>query len=386
MFEIDSSPAARNVATLVEGGSEDTSEFWDRYLKEQLAQDPRAQRYWRIGETADPLSDELSRLLEQMLHQVPGPGRLRLLGGEMTRAEVEIDGHKWTPSQRLAARAYNVLRRWCLAVADPRIRWLSEHAPVRHYVALLGALVRVWQQRDWLPEHRLAALANTLFGAFIRTDRTSGYIETLSDAEREEVLVELRNTAAAQHAAALAFAALHRAGTDEFFEWQPFLTRGVALGIFVPGAETGSLIASMVDARPTPQEVKDRLSVVTAYTDDEHWARRQCAELGFKEVELRDLDNPNYPLEIMVEGGVDLLLDPRVVALAREALAYESARGVRVRSGSDLLAVALDKPVYGIAGGREVESRDPVSDSTLARMIGDGVAFGAIVGKYAQSA
>ena len=387
LFEIDTSPAARRVASLVEESSEDTSEFWDRYLKEQLAQDPRAPRYWRIGDAADPLSDELSRLLEQMLHQVPGPGRLRLLNGEeVTQLDLEKEGRKWTPSQRLAVRAYNVLRRWSVAVADPRIRWLSEQAPVRHYIALLGAIVRIWQQQDWLPEHRLAALASTLFGAFMRTERTSGYLETLSELERNEVLVELRKGAAPQHAAAVAFAALHRAEPDEFFEWQAFLARGIAWGIFLPGDGTGTLVASMIDVRPTAQEIRDRLTLVAAYTDDEHWARRQCAELGFKEVALDDLENPNYPLEVTVEVGVDLLTDPRVVALAREALTYEGALGVRVRTGADLLAVALQKPVYGLVGGLEVESRDPVSDSTLDQMISDGVAFGAIVGKYAQTA
>lgn len=387
LFEIDTSPAARRVASLVEESSEDTSEFWDRYLKEQLAQDPRASRYWRSRGAAEPLSDELSRLLEQMLHQVSGPGRLRLLSGEeVTKLDLEKEGRKWTPSQRLAVRAYNVLRRWCLAVADPRIRWLSEQAPVRHYVALLGAIVRIWQQRDWLPEHRLGALAGTLFGAFIRTERTSGYLEALSELERNELLVELRKGAAPQHAAAVAFAALHRAGPDEFFEWQPFLARGITWGIFLPGDEVGALVASMVDVRPTADEVRNRLTFVAKYTDDEHWARRQRAELGFKEITLDDLENPNYPLQVTVEVGVDLLTDPRVVALAREALIYEGAPGVRIRTGADLLAVALQKPVYGFVGGVEVESRDPVSDSTLDQMTSDGVAFGAIVGKYAQTA
>ena len=48
--------------------------------------------------------------------------------------------------------------------------------------------------------------------------------------------------------AAVAFAALHRAGPDEFFEWQPFLARGITWGIFLPGDETGTLVASLIDA------------------------------------------------------------------------------------------------------------------------------------------
>lgn len=388
LFEIDNTPAAHRVADLAEASQQDSSDFWDRLLKEQLAQDPRAARYaTRSAATTEPFADELGHLLDQMLHQVPTQGRLRLISGEeLERGDVEHEGRKWTPSQRLAVRAYNVLHRWSLAVADPRIRWLSESAPLVHYIGLLGALLRIWQQREWIPEHRLAKIAKTLFGAFIRTERTTGYLEALGEAERVEFLAQIRTSAAPQVAAAIAFAALRSATPDEFFEWQPFLTRGLEWDVFAPGDETGALVASLVGLKPTSEAVTTRLEMIADYTDDEHWCRRQREELGFSELLLSEFNNPNYPLEIRLDAEIDLRADPRVVALAIEALAYADVPGVRLRSGSDVLAVGLDKPVYGFVRGSEVDSAAPITAALLDELIRNDLSFGSLVGEPAQVA
>ena len=37
--------------------------------------------------------------------------------------------------------------------------------------------------------------------------------------------------------------------------------------------------------------------MIADFTDDEHWCRRQCDELGFSELLLSEFNNPNYPLE-----------------------------------------------------------------------------------------
>jgi len=277
-----------------------------------------------------------------------------------------------------------VLDRWALAIADPRVRWLSERAPLRHYIALLGAVVRIWQQRDWIPEHRLARLALNLFGAFVRTERTTGYLLMLPDDLRKRVIEELAATAAPQHAAALAFAALEAATPDDFFEWQPFLTLGLDWKIFSPSSETPNLVASMVDTRTTPGGILDRLTQVATYEDDEHWCRRQQQLLGLEEIELRDSDNPSYPLEVVVAPTLDLITDARMVTLTREALMYEGAAGIRLRAGTDLLAVSLGKPIYGMVRGVELESSQSVYESTLDEMTSEGRAFGSIVTPYSQ--
>jgi len=181
LFDINDSPVTQRINRMREEAVEADEALIDRLHREQLAQDPRLARYARRAGPGS-MADELSWLLDQMLDRVPTPNVIRLVGGTVIeREEMEREGHRWSPSARLAVRVYNVLHRWALAVADPRVRWLSELAPVRHFEYLLAALAQIWVQPDWIPEHRLTRLLETLLGAFVQTERAPGYLASLSE-------------------------------------------------------------------------------------------------------------------------------------------------------------------------------------------------------------
>jgi hypothetical protein len=361
LFDIDDTPAARRVAALQGSDPAADAEFWERYLNDELQLDPRAAHYGHRRTAAPkPLDSPLDWLLSQMLDRVPEHGVLRLLGGEM-RHNPERPGALWTPNQRLQVRAFNILQRWCRALTDPRARWFGDMAPVKHFALLLATLCEIWAQRTWLPVHRLPALAETLFGAFIRTERSTGYLFGLDSDQREAALELVRQPAIRAKACALAIAALRDAKAEQYFSWQPFLIPGIEWGIFDPASDAAEQVLSLTGIPTTAREMESRLQYVARYTDDEHWTERLTRELAFDSVVLRRFpkgDNrPSYDAELQVRGDIDLLHDPRVITLAREGLDYTRSPGIRLRVGdTDVATFAFGYPAYARTASRRLES------------------------------
>src|SRR5204863_9272657 len=71
---------------------------------------------------------------------------------------------------------------------------------------------------------------------------------------------------------------------EYLFEWQPALVAGLQLGVFDVRPESCDVIERLTGMHPSIDEVHDRLQWAAAYTDVEHWARRQQRDLGFQRV------------------------------------------------------------------------------------------------------
>lgn len=354
----------------------DDDGFWDRLARDTLASDPRVARYATTDRERGVMADDLEWLLRQLLDEVPAPNTLRLLSGEVIdRAEVERQGISWSPEARLAVRAYNVLYRWCIAVADPRLSWISDDAAVRHTEMLLGVILRIWQQRVWIAEDRLVRLLETLFGALIQTERTLGYLASCAEEERASALVTWRRGPGPDVAAALAFTCLRVHDPARAFAWQPFLIPGLEWGVF-DSQSAAALVPTLCDRTPSEGQVTERLVQVAAYTDDAHWCAAHERLLGLKEVRLAKVNNELYPLEVEIVGARGVLADPRVVTLAREALAYKRAPGLRIRAAGDLLTLSVGKPLYGYVGDKPVASIRSVRTETITHLETLGAGFG----------
>jgi hypothetical protein len=396
VFEIDDTPAARRLADAGSSDAEADAEFWDRYLRDELPLDPRWAHYQPAGAGVRvlPLDSNLGWLLDQMLHRVPLHGELHLLNGEVRNdRDFERTDQSWTPSQRLQVRAYNVLQRWCLALNDPRARWLDELAPVTHFGALVSALCEIWAQRTWLPAHRLPGLAHALFGAFIRTDRSPGYLLSIGDDERARAIAAVRNAGLQAKACALAIAALSMGKPEDFFAWQPFLIPGLEWRLFEADGETPGQVAALLGSPMTPEAVDVRLRFVARYTDDHHWATRLGEELGFSELVMLRLPRgavdvrPAYEVEVRLRADVDLLHDPRVTMVARETLDYTHASGVRIRAGARGIATfAYGYPTYLRAEGRTLESTSPMGRHELLEIERLGKGLGGLLVDEDQAA
>ena len=61
---------------------------------------------------------------------------------------------------------------------------------MRNYAALLVAVTECWEQEHF-PEDRVIRLIGTLLGSFIRTERSRGYLVSLSEDECHRVLSRL---------------------------------------------------------------------------------------------------------------------------------------------------------------------------------------------------
>jgi hypothetical protein len=384
MFDVDDTPAAERVAS---GGSsetraEDAEEFWARFFREELGRDPRATRYGALGRTSLGQAgslDEFGALLLQMLESLPAPNQLRLLDGSViTREDASRDGVPWTDARRIRARAFNVLARWCRAVADPRVRWLGEFAAVSHYEGLLGALGRIWPQATaeadadrWLTEDQLARVYEILHGAFVRTERSVGYLAGLSETDRAPVVDALRVSGAPALAAAMAFAVLRSARPATYFAWQPFLVPGLELGVLAADERSVDYLHDALGIRTTVADMERVLERAAVYIDDERWCERVAESLGIEGLSIVKSGNPNFPTELRTNAIASLRTDPRVPGLIRLAASY--LRGpFRLSNGADLMAVTYGGYVSARLGGEVVESVEWLTDEAVAQLEATG--------------
>jgi hypothetical protein len=398
VFDVDDTPARSLVESRRSDEDDaDTQEFWDRYFEDELGRDPRAKRY-SLG-TLDfghgIFLDDFAALLQQMLNRVPAPHGLSLLGPPETETE-ESDqtrpGYRWTTPQRLRVRAFNVLARWVAAIADPRLRWFGELAPVRHYVALISALAQIWPHAGgaeddelWLRSDQLSRLAESLFAAFVRSERGRGYLSGFEEALRGNVITSLRECGATSMAAAIAYRSLYRAKPETFFAWQPFLLPALEWGVMEPDERAAALAEEWLGGIVTAESMGTALHTAATYIDDEHWCAQAATEWGLRSIELKRSGNPHVPWDLIVAGASSLLHDPRLVGLVGAALAYRHTSAIRARLDGDLLVVAIGRTIIGHAGDKGFESELPLFREDLDELISAGAGFGTLLAEVAAA-
>jgi hypothetical protein len=390
VFDIDDTPASRRLdaTKTAEAVDPDADAFWGRFFQEELGRDPRTTRYRGLGggQVGDDLFlDEFGALLLQMLARAPALGQLRLLDGTIvSREDAERDGVPWTEARRIRARAFNVLARWATAVADPRVRWFGDFAAVSHYEALLGALAQIWPQaraeRDedrWLTADQLMRLFAVLHGAFVRTERSVGFVAGASDDERGEIIERLSAHGAPPIAAALAYDAMRTAKPATYFEWQPFLVPALAWGVIEADDRTVEFLQEGLGLRATLDDVERVLHRAADYIDDDRWCSQVADSLGFDRLALRKSGNPHFPSEFVLPDTVNLRRDPRVPTFVRLALGY-ARTPFRTRAGRDIVAVALGRTVAGRLDGAEADSLEVLTPDILDHLEREGLGLGAL--------
>lgn len=391
IFDIDETPALARAAGLTDEEAEEQRTSWeeleDLLAKEELARDPRIEHYRRDTAFGLPEDDDILALLRLMLDRAPAERTLRLVGGKPGEPTTKT-GTPWTPTQRLRVRLFNVLQRWSLALADPRFAWIDPAAPVRNYAALLVADAECWEQ-DHLPEDRVIRLVGTLLGSFIRTERSRGYLVSLSDDERQRMLSHLTPEARAL-GTALVYCALRPTAKwrHYLFEWQPALVIGLLFGVFDVGPESCDVIERLIGKHPSADEVYNRLQWAATYTDDEHWAQRQQRDLGFQHVRLTHLSvSRRFGVTLEVSGDNASLNDAALVSLVRQALAYRRTDGAIVKLGDQIrLSVKIGEPVWARVNEETLCTPDAIDLDRLADLERHGVSFASVLAPAQQVA
>jgi hypothetical protein len=391
IFDIDETPAVARAAGLTDQEAEEQKTSWEELeellAKEELTRDPRIEHYHRDVAFGLPEDDDVLVLLRLMLDRTPAERTLRLVGGKPDDPPTKA-GTAWTATQRLRVRLFNVLQRWSLALADPRLVWIEPAAPVRNYAALLVADAECWEQ-DHLPEDRVIQLVGTLLGSFIRTMRSRGYLLSLLQDERQRALSRLTPEARTL-ATALVYCALRPTAKwrDYLFEWQPALVAGLQLGVFDVRPESCDVIERLIGKHPSADEVHNRLQWAATYTDDEHWAQRQQRDLGFQHVRLTHLSvSQRFGVTLEVSGGNASLNDAALVSLVRQALAYRRADGAIVELGDQIrLSVKIGESVWARVNEETLRTPDAIDLDDLAELERQGVSFATILAPTQQAA
>ena len=143
IFDIDDTPAARRAQSAQsDAPEEESTDFWDRLMADELSYDPRTANYPGMASGLKPIGHDLFHELEIMLAMAPRDNPLlRLVSGDTAgtpQAGNEHAGTTWSLEARQRVRVVNVLSRWCRAVSDPRHALLRPDAPATNYQALLA--------------------------------------------------------------------------------------------------------------------------------------------------------------------------------------------------------------------------------------------------------
>ena len=173
IFDIDETPALARAAGLTEQEAEEQKTSWEELeellAKEELARDPRFPNYPRDTGFGLLEDDDVLALLRLMLDRAPAERTLRLVGGKPDEPPTET-GTPWTPTNGSA---------FACSTSCSAGHW---HSPTR---ASSGS-------RATSPRTAFLRLVGTLLGSFIRTDRSRGYLISLSEDERQSALSRLK--------------------------------------------------------------------------------------------------------------------------------------------------------------------------------------------------
>lgn len=354
----------------------DNSDFWERLAQEELQVDARAGAYRRFGGETAFEGDEVLLLLRMMLDRTPEQRHLGAGSGGGEDDKEPGKGLRWTPTQRLQVRLMNVMTRWARALADPRMNWLQPYSSVRNFQALVYALAELWELQA-LPEPKLKLATNLVLGSFVRADEADGYLFQLSEEERKEAVARL-SPEGSDVTTALAYLGLRPKSEWErnIFEWQIWLKPCLAMGIVESTKEAAALISRITGDEVTHDDLVERFSWADDYIDDPRWCLDMQRLCGLGDVRFSNEKFHGYELVVEVEASQDLVDDPGVVRLIRNALDFRGADGLVIMSGPQRIAVRLgDQAVVRLRDRDMRETMAPVTEAVLSELEEKGLPF-----------
>jgi hypothetical protein len=392
IFDPDDTPAFRKAqdAAGEEEDAEDTSDFWERYAREELQYDPRSQSYKPLTPGSGEMSpvDELMRELQIMLDSAPSDvRRLRILrGGDRDEEGERGPGTPWTMEARHRRRAYNLFMRWCSAVADPRHLLLDPTAPATNYSTLLGVIFAAWSQ-DALPPKQCRTLLLTLLTAFVGGSEKTGFLGRIGESEREQALARL-DPFVLELGSGLATVALESNWRTDIYDWQPVLQRAIDLDVILPGDWSVRIVERISGKRMNVGQVQDLFKERIAFVDDDTWCQRVAAELGLERITLDLHRQATVRSAVKVDGAGDPLRDVRLLSVARRFLDFKKLPAVAIMSGAG--SVMIFEPGVSaramVAGEPGRTSPVPVSLERLREIEEQGGTWGDLIGSTESEA
>ncbi len=393
IFDIDDTPAARRAqGAQDEAPEEDSTDFWDRLISEELNYDPRTQNYRRMGPTVMRVGHDLFRELEIMLAKAPlDHPVLRLIMGGPTGPQPpgddppESSGVTWTLEARQRVRVTNVLSRWCRAVSDPRHALLRPDAPAANYQALVSVLVNAWAEQA-LDDDRLMRLSSELLGAFLGDGKSPGFLGRADEQLRATVLHQL-DDAVREWAAGLAYLTLlpQTPWREVVYDWQPYLRRGlIDSNVMVVGERTTTFVTRVLGEEVEQSEIEDVLLARAEYLDEEKWCERLAETLGLRHVALYNSGNEFVPVRIRLDGVNDPLTDSRVVEAAINAMRFRKLEAIGIEVGDMVAVLRPGKPPVAKLGSgteaRTVKSQVVITRERLDAVERQGGALSELLG------
>jgi hypothetical protein len=378
IFDLGESAAIRhaNDAAAENADDDDASDFWDKYAQAELEYDVRTHAYRPLtsGSSghAGPV-DELLRELQVLLHAAPDAPHpvLHVLSVSVDNAEGEDEsspGMPWTMEARQRIRAYNLLSRWCDAVADPRHALISPDAPIINYQTLLAVLLLAWVHKA-LDEDHLCQLLLKLTKAFIGTADGQGFLGR-ADEELRAAAIERLHGFTAEAAAGMVASALGP-GTpwrEEIYDWQPILRRGIAHRVLVAGDWSATVVEWLTDETTTSSKVHELLLKRLNYIDDRTWCARLAAELELKSIEIDLHRQAKVTSAISVQGPTDPLHDGRLLTVARRVIDHKGLIAVAIMCGDITMVFEPGKQARALVSGNTLRSCGP-TDTTRFKEI-----------------
>ena len=378
IFDPDETSAFRRAseAAAENQSAEDATGFWERLATEELQYDPRMQSYKPLlvsGKSATPV-DELLRELEMLLHAAPTTDagsvfRVITTVGDNTSPDHEPGhGTPWTMEARQRVRAFNVLMRWATALADPRHALIDAHSPVVNYETMLAIIVMAWVN-DALDAKQTRKLLLATINGFIGPRPGVGFLGRCDHQEAEDAVAQLKE-GFVELGAGVVYAALTRPGwTEDIYDWQPTLERGINHGVLLPGPLSESVAAQLTDARPSVADIDKLLLQRVDWIDEANWCARLASELGLGGVSL-ERRAATVKLGAVVNGCGDPLTDTRLLTVARRGLDFKHESAIAVRAGNDTFVYEPGALARATISGHVHKSAAPV-DAALLRAIED---------------
>ena len=384
IFDLDDTPAVRRANNAQEQqNDQDDTEFWERYVRDELRYDTRSQTYRPLSGAHTLATVELLlREIEAMFNAAPHERRLRIVRGETGTHGDETTGHAWSFSARQRLRARNLIRRWARALADPRHVWIASDAPAVNYTALIDLLTLIWLG-DALDDDVVLELLEEVWSGFLGAPGRKGLIDIADDELRDAVLADI-SADTRQLAAGLAYVALHKdmPWTEYVYDWQPFLKRGIEAELFTAGSLSADLFAALVNEEPpTPGAIEDLLIHRAEWVDDATWGKRMASELDLRTVALAPhAGYKNVKLVVNVEGMTNAGRDRRTVTLARRAMDFKRSDHVLIAAGAERILLRLGEYALARVDGETRRSVQPIDGERLRAVETQGGSLAELLG------
>ena len=387
IFDPDENAAFRRAteAAAENAPVEDATGFWERLATEELQYDPRMQSYKPLvvsGKSATPV-DELLRELEMLLHAAPttdtGPA-FRVITTVVEGDPDDMPGHgaPWTMEARQRVRAFHVLMRWATALSDPRHALIDPHAPVANYETMLGIIVMAWVNGA-LQDAQARKLVLTALDGFVGPRQGVGFLGRCVPDETKEAVAHITE-GFVELGAGLVYAALARPNwSQDIYDWQPAVLRGLTLGVLRPGPLSESLAAQLTERHATVADIDHLLAQRVNWIDEQTWCARLTRELDLRSLRL-ERRMATVKLAVVVSGCDKPLTDTRLLTVARRALDFKHESAIAVRAGTDTFVYEPGAFARAISGGTTYRSQAPVDSATLRAIEDQGGSWGDLLG------